>query len=108
MMAEQLFKLPLKNTPQRFAIELAGKQLIMETKWNEEQPAWELNVYDGVTQEPLITSMPLVTGANLLEQFAHKGIPGQLIAYTEGDEFAPPTLDNLGVEAELYYLVDVQ
>lgn len=106
-MAEQLFKLPLNNSPQRFAIELSGIQLIMETKWNGESPAWEINIFDGLTQEPLITSMPLVSGADLLEQFEHKGIPGRLIVLTEGDELAPPTLDNLGVESELYYLVDV-
>jgi hypothetical protein len=43
----------------------------------------------------------------LLEQFKHVGIPGKLLVYTDGDEFAPPTLENLGQEANLYYVAEV-
>ena len=106
-MAEQLFKIPLDNIPQRFAIELAGRSLIAGSRWNDEAQAWMLDFYDEQTNEPLIISLPLVVGADLLSQHEYIGIPGQLIAYTDGDEFAPPTLDNLGQEANLYYLVDV-
>lgn len=106
-MAEQLFKIPLTNVPQRFAIELAGLSLVIVSRWNEEAPAWMLDFYDEATAAPLIVSLPLVSGADLLAQHQHLGIPGQLIVYTDGDEFAPPTLENLGQEANLYYLVDV-
>lgn len=106
-MAEQLFKIPLINIPQRFAIELAGRSLIVVSQWNDEAPAWMVSFYDEATNEPLILSLPLVSGADLLSQHQHLGIPGQLIVYTDGDEFAPPTLENLGQEANLYYLVDV-
>lgn len=106
-MAEQIFKIPLTNTPQRFAIELAGMSLIVVSRWNGEAPAWMLDFYDEASNEPLILSLPLVSGADLLYQHQHLGIPGQLIVYTDGDEFAPPTLENLGQEANLYYLVGV-
>jgi len=69
-------------------------------------PAWTLDIFDETTSQPLIVNLPLVAGANLLEQFGHIGIPGKLLVYTDGDEFTPPTLDNLGQEANLYYLVD--
>lgn len=104
-MTTQFFTIPLTNVPQRFAIELAGRALIVVSKWNAEMPAWEIDLLDGVTAQPLITSLPLVSGSDLLSQFQHLGIPGQLIIYTEGDALAPPTLDNLGAEADLYYLV---
>jgi hypothetical protein len=106
-MAEQLFTIPLVNVPQRFTIELAGVAYIIVCKWNGEMPAWTLDILDEATSTPLIVNLPLVTGADLLSQFSHVGIPGQLFVYTDGDEFEPPTLDNLGQEANLYYLVNV-
>lgn len=106
-MAEQLFKIPLDNTPQRFAIELAGQSLVIVSQWNDEMPAWTIDIIDGATEQPLIMCLPLVSGVDLLAQHEYIGIPGQLIVYTDGDEFAPPTLENLGQEANLYYLVDV-
>lgn len=104
---EQLFTIPLANVPQRFAIELAGRTYTFVSRWNGEMPAWTLDIYDELTSEPLIINLPLVAGADLLSQFGHIGIPGQLFVYTDGDEFAPPTLGNMGQEANLYYLVDV-
>lgn len=106
-MAEQLFKIPLDNTPQRFAIELAGQSLVIVSQWNGEMPAWTIDIIDGATEQPLIMCLPLVSGVDLLAQHEYIGIPGQLIIYTDGDEFAPPTLENLGQEANLYYLVDI-
>lgn len=106
-MAEQTFKLPLLNIQQIFDIELAGRSLTIETKWNEECPAWELNIFDGVTAAPLILSLPIVTGVDLLSQFSHIGIDGSIIAYTDGDDYAPPTLDNLGIDSNVFYLVDI-
>ncbi|MBM4311869.1 MAG: hypothetical protein FJ119_13110 [Deltaproteobacteria bacterium] len=61
---------------------------------------------DAATETPLILNMPIVTGADLLRQFRYLGIPGSLISYTQGDENAPATLDNLGADANLYYIVD--
>lgn len=105
-MAEQVFKIPLTNIPQRFEIELSGRSLLMTSQWNGQQSAWEISISDQITDEPLIVCLPLVTGVDLLKQFAHIGIPGQLVCYTDGDQFAPPTMENLGQEAALYYLVD--
>jgi hypothetical protein len=103
---EEIFVIPLTNVPQRFTIELSGIAYIIVCKWNGEMPAWTIDISDEVTGQPLIVNLPLVAGVNLLEQFKHVGIPGKLFVYTDGDEFAPPTLDNLGQEANLYYLVD--
>jgi len=103
-MIETSYRIPLEPVPQRFNIALSGKALTMETKWNDEIPAWELSLFDGETGTPLVASVALVTGADLLEQHAHLGIPGQLVVHTDGDQDADPTLDNLGRTANLYYL----
>ena len=105
-MATEVFRIPLTNIPQRFAITLSGIALTFVTAWNGEAPAWMLDIYDGITDAPLVLSLPLVAGADLLEQFQYVGIPGALIVFTDGEEFEPPTFDNLGQEANLFYSVD--
>ncbi len=104
---EEIFVIPLINVPQRFTIELSGVAYIITCKWNPEAPAWVLDIADEATTTTLLTNLPLVAGADLLEQFGHVGIPGKLLVYTDGDEFAPPTLENLGQEANLYYVANV-
>ncbi|HWI02398.1 MAG TPA: hypothetical protein VNT52_00970 [Acidimicrobiales bacterium] len=104
-MAEQLFRIPLEPVPQRFEIDLAGVPYLVAARWNDApEGGWFLDLYDA-EGEPLAMGCPLVTGANLLEQLAHLGIPGVLAIVTDGDEDAPPTLGNLGGESNLYYLV---
>jgi hypothetical protein len=105
-MATRVFRIPLENRAQRFAVDLAGRSLVMVSRWNGEMPAWVLDLYDGNTREPLILCLPLVTGLDLLEQFRHVGIPGTLVCTTLADELAPPTFDNLGAEAILGYILE--
>lgn len=106
-MAEQTFEIPLTNVPQSFEIELAGRSLLFVNKWNGELGLWLLDITDSETEVALITSLPLVSGADLLAQLQHVGIPGKLIVYTDGDELSPPTETNLGTESKLYYVVEI-
>ncbi len=99
-----VFRVPLTNTNSKFNISLGGEVLTIVSRWNEEMPAWVIDIYDANTTEPKILALPLVTGANLLMQFTYLGIRGLLIAYTNGQPFAPPTFENLGVESNLYYV----
>ncbi len=59
---------------------------------------------DGV---PLLTGVPVITGADLLAQFAYIGVYGQMIAQTDNDPGAVPTFENLGTTGYLYYLSDL-
>lgn len=101
-MSGQLYRIPVNNVPERFAIDLDGNALILILRWNEEMNAWTLDVYDEITGEPLILCLPVVAGVNLLEQFDHL-LPGKMAVGVAGDEHADPTLQNIGREAELYY-----
>lgn len=105
-MAVNAFKIPLINIPQRFAIDLAGKSYIVLCRYNTEMENWLISMQDGDTEADIFDSVPLVTGVDLLAQYAHLGIPGSLIVYTDGNEFAPPTEFNLGRECNLYYVVE--
>ena len=104
-MADTIYKIPLTITPQTFDITLAGRALTLTCRWNEKSAIWMLDIADATTGEVLTQSLPLVAGVDLLEQYAHLGIPGMLGVYTEGNPTAPPTFENLGIDSNLYHLV---
>lgn len=104
----ETFLIPLLNIPQDFNITLANRELRLVTKWNDSlEGGWELDIYDGVTGESIIAGIPFVTGADLLAQYEYLNLNGKLIVYTDGDELAVPTLENLGVESNLYFQTEV-
>lgn len=99
------FILPLTNIPQKFDIALAGQNYIMTVKWNDAfEGGWEFDLADQITGVSIVAGIPLITGADCLAGLGYLGINGQLIVFTDGDETAVPTLINLGVESNLYFL----
>lgn len=103
-----LFKVPVTNVPQVFEISLAGVNYLMTCKWNSaDEGGWVLDLSDAASNESIIANIPLVTGVNILDGLAYLGINGSLYVYTDGDETAVPTLENLGVESNLYFETDV-
>lgn len=106
--AQTIFILPLLNIPQTFEIALAGINYILTCYWNDAQDAgWVIDFANADTNESIVAGVPLITGADCLEGLEYLGINGQLVVYTDGDELAVPTLDNLGVESNVYFLTDV-
>lgn len=101
------FLLPLVNIPQKFEISLAGVNYVLTSKWNNsDEGGWTLDIADATTGDPIVCGIPLITGADCLEGLSYLGINGSLVVYTDGDELAPPTYENLGVEGNLYFLTD--
>lgn len=99
-----LFLIPLINTPQQFNITLGTRDLIILCKWNDSnEGGWAVDILDDVTNAAIICNIPLITGTNLLEQYAYLGLNAKLVIYTDGDAEAVPTLDNLGIDSNLYY-----
>lgn len=104
-MAVEVFRFPLVNVGQRFNINFGGQAFTMTCRWNQQSPAWEVCFFDANTGQPLLSCLPLVTGLDLLSQVRYqKVVSGQLICFTDGDITAPPTEQNLGSEANLYYI----
>jgi len=102
------YLIPLTNTPQTFGINLAGVDYTMTVKWNDSPDAgWQFDLQDPTTGNYLIAGAPFITGADCLAGLDYLGINGQLIVYTNGDDFAVPTFDNLGSEGNVYFLTDV-
>jgi hypothetical protein len=100
-----VFLIPLSDIPQRFNIELGGRALIITTKFNTELNAWVLDLADANTDKMLIACLPMVTGADLLSAHGYLGISGALVVVTDGDDLAIPTQENLGLSANLYYVI---
>jgi hypothetical protein len=104
----ELFIIPVTNVPQKFAISLAGKDYLLTCKWNAaEEAGWVLDIADGITNEIIACNIPLITGADCLSGLEYLGISGELIVYTDGNELAVPTLENLGIESNLYFRTEI-
>lgn len=99
------FVLPLLNIPQTFEISLAGVNYIITCRYNDAIDAgWVLDISDQITNTSIVANIPLITGADLLDGLAYLGINGSMYVYTDGDDFAVPTVSNLGVESNVYFV----
>jgi len=96
-------EIPLSPKPQTFAIALAGVTYNITLYWNPQNGSWMIDIAD-INDSPLIDGIPLITGADLLEQYAYIGIGGQLIVQTDNNPDAIPTLENLGINSHVYFV----
>ena len=104
-MTTQVFRIPLVNLPQKFNIDIGGQSFSILSTWNSEANSWYISFYDGNTQEPYMLNTPLVTGVDLFAQYRYLNlVKGQFIVFTAGAELQPPTLENLGQEANVFYV----
>lgn len=97
------FEIPLDPTPQTLSIVLGSTPYNLTVRWCVPAAAWIVDIADS-TGTPIVSGIPLVTGADLLEQYAYLGFGGQLIAQTDHDLSAPPTFDNLGSTGHLFFV----
>lgn len=98
-----IYLIPLTNIPQTFVVTVGDQDLDLTFKWNDSQDAgWVMDIADDTTGLPIICGIPLITGADLLDQYDYLGIEGGLVVYTNGDPTAVPTLDNLGTDCNVY------
>lgn len=96
------YTIPLDPEPQSFGITLAGKEYRLTVRWfAAEEGGWHLDIQEPDNAAPLIMGLPLVTGCDLLEQFAYLDFGGELWV----DSDLPAALDNLGAEVELVFVV---
>lgn len=98
------YEIPLSAQSQTLQVNLGGAFYRLALTWRDTAGGWFLDISDA-GGNPLIGGMPLVTGANLLEQFAHIGIPGQLWVQSDGNApDALPAYENLGADSHLYWV----
>ena len=99
------YEIPLNGNAQQFYITLAGVTYRMLLMWRESLwGGWFLDIND-LSNNPLVQGIPLVTGADLLEQYPDLNIGGSMYVVSDGDPDATPTFDNLGTTSHLYFAV---
>lgn len=97
------YEIPLTNTPQTFQVQIGQQTYRLTLNWNKFAPAWMLDIADK-NGNLILGSVPLVTGVDLLAQYAYLGFGGELWVQTDGDANAIPTFDNLGSQSHLYFI----
>lgn len=91
-----VFEIPLTSHAQKFSIVLAGQRYWFALRWNDAPlGGWILDISDNASN-PLVSGIPLITGTDLLAQYAKLDFGGQLFMATDGSHDAPPRIDNLG------------
>lgn len=98
------YEIPL--TPlvaQNFTIDLGDTTYQLQMTYNAQVGIWVLDISTqaGV---PILQGLQIVTGCDMLEQFGYLNFGGQLVAQTDHDPDAPPTLQNLGTTGHVYFI----
>lgn len=101
----QTYEIPLTPEAQQFLVTLAGVQYRFTLQWRGAPVGggWFLDIADSQNNR-ILSGIPLVTGCNLLEQYAYVGIGGELWVQSDLDAGAVPTYANLGTTSHLYFV----
>lgn len=100
-----VYKIPLDGINQQFDIDLAGTTYKMRLYYNTAMDCWVFDLMDG-DGNPITQHQPLVSGSNILDQYDYLDLGGIFVVYTEGDQYAIPTKDNLGDVSNLYFITN--
>ena len=98
--------IPLAGIPETFRIALAGIFYRLTVQWRDDpggEGGWFLDIADDQLN-PILSGRAMVTGADLLEQYEYLGIGGSLFVQTIQQPDATPTFDNLGTDANLFFV----
>ncbi len=100
-----IYTIPLvAGTPQTFPISLGGTPYTLAFRYrNTVEGGWIMDIADA-GGNAILNGVPMVTGANLLAQYAHLGFQGGLFVQTTTDPDAVPTFGNIGTDALLYWV----
>ena len=92
------YEIPLSPTPQTFTVALpSGRAVQMRLIYQfNDDDCWLLDIAD-VDGSLLLAGVPLVSGADLLEQYGYLGLGVRLFVTTDGDLAEPPHWWNLGL-----------
>ena len=104
-MAQSVYEIPLDPRPQSFSINLAGVEYQLSLVWNYYSDSWVLSISDS-SGIPILTGIPLVSGADLLGQYQYLKFGGSLIVQSDFDLYSIPGYETLGLTDHLYFLVE--
>ena len=106
MTTETPYEIPLVAGAQSLQITLGNIEYTLNVYWLEAANCWCVDILDVTGTIDIVTGIPLVTGADLLEQYGYMNFGGLLIAQIDGDIYTPPSYDSLGSTGHLYFIVE--
>ncbi len=98
-----VYEIPLSSKPQILSVQFPNKvtyQLRLLYLFTPND-CWMMDISDA-NGNPIVCGIPLLTGADLLEQYDYFGFGCSLYCTTDGDLTAPPAFYNLGSTAHLW------
>lgn len=98
------YEIPLSPQPQRFGIAIAGTTYTLTVRWNVINASWIIDIADA-NGNSILSGIPMVTGADLLEQFGYLNFGFQLVAQTDNAPDVVPTFADLGSTGHLYAIL---
>lgn len=99
-----VWELPLSGTPMRFRMNLAGSTYQFGFQFRDApMGGWIMDI-SNYLGTPIVCGIPLVTGADLMAQYAYLGFPGQIWVRSDGVPDDVPTFNNLGYLSHVYYV----
>jgi hypothetical protein len=98
------YEIPLSPQPQQLNISMNNVEYQLTVRWNTVSYSWTVDIAS-VAGAKILSGIPLVTGVDLLGQYAHLGLGFSLFATTDGDTSMPPTFNNLGILGRAYFTV---
>jgi len=99
------FEMNCNANNQRFGITLNGIQYRLQIVWRTFSQCWVMSILN-LDGTPVISEIPLVAGANLLEQYQHLGFGGELYAFNVDNPEIPPSFSSLGSEGKLFWVAE--
>lgn len=101
----ETFLLPFENVAQNFQISIAGVTYTITNKWNDIGQYWVLDIADS-NDAQIVSNVPLVTGGDCLSGLDYLQLGFSIYVITNGSSpLDTPTLDNLGIDSNVYFLV---
>lgn len=99
------YEIPLSPLAQSFQIALGGVLYSLDFWWCGPASSWMLNIA-AADKTPILQSIPVITGTDLLKQYKHLGIKGSLYVQTDGDLTRVPGYTDLGVGGHVYFVTE--
>lgn len=96
-------EIPLSPDNGQFSVSIAGKTYLMRVVWRE--PCWYLDLLNA-DQSPIALALPLITGSDLLAQYACLDLGFALVVGTDIAGQENPTKTDLGITSHLYVVTE--
>ncbi|AUU90272.1 hypothetical protein C2U55_14890 [Enterobacteriaceae bacterium ENNIH3] len=96
-------EIPLSPDNQQFVTAVSGVTYLIRINWRD--PCWYLDLLNA-DETPVVLALPMITGADLLAQYAYLDLGFALVVGTDITGQENPTKTDLGITSHLYVVTE--